>query len=197
MGSPDEGSTHMSTTMDVAREFLRADKLEFREVGDAIVVPFADDAGRWSATLLEVNDCFVCTAAYPVNVPAEHRSAVAELLARLNWPLLIGSWEMDWSDGEVRYRTSVPVRTAPLTAELARDLCYTNFGTFTRSWRPLASVSTGAATPVEALDAARSAAEQERRTFAEIMERIGFAPGEDPFEAPPADGTDGQADAGK
>ena len=178
----------MSTTMDVAREFLRADEMEFREVGQGLVVPLSDAVGRWSAMLVEVNGCFICTSALPVNVPEEHRPAVCELLGRMNWPLLIGSWEMDFADGEVRYRTSVPVRHGELTVELARDLCYTNFSTFNHGWRPLMAVLTGAATPIEAIDAARNKNDRERKVFAELMEKMGFAPGENPFDAPPPGG---------
>ena len=182
----------MGTAMDVAKEFLSADEMDFREVGDGLVVPLSDPAGRWSATLVEINRCFICTSAFPVNCPEEQRPAMAELLARLNWPLLIGSWEMDWSDGEVRYRTSAPLRHGDLTVELARDLCYTNFSTFANGWRPLMTVLTGAATPAEALDAARNKVDRERKAFGALMEKMGFAPGEDPFNPPPPD-ADGEA----
>ncbi len=142
--------------------------------------------------MAEVNGCLVCCASYPVNVPEAHRPAVAELLCRLNWPLLIGSWEMDLMDGEVRYRTSHPARSAELTEPLARDLCYTGFATFAHGWPAVLSVATGSVNPAAAFEAAhaaelarRVAVDPDRQAFAAILERCGFAHGEDPWDKPP------------
>ena len=176
----------MSDAMGAVREFLRADEMTFRDDdGGRVVVPFADEDGRWSATVAEANGCVVCTAGFPANVPEEFRPAAAELLCRLNWPLLLGNWEMDWSDGEVRFRASLPVGSVDLTPDLARDLCYTAFGTFTRGWRPLMDVATGAATAAEAIDAGRSRRARERAAFAAIWTKLGFAPNEDPWTRKP------------
>lgn len=39
-------------------------------------------------------------------VPTERIPAVAEFLTRANFSTVIGNFELDWSDGEVRYKTS-------------------------------------------------------------------------------------------
>lgn len=57
-----------------------------------------DDAGR-----------FVLISLIPVNAPPARRSACAELLAMINWNLGFGHFDLDFSDGELRYRTAVPL----------------------------------------------------------------------------------------
>lgn len=52
----------------------------------------------------------------PEHVPAERRPAVAELITRFNHQILFGNFEMDYGDGEVRFRTSVDVGNGPLPA---------------------------------------------------------------------------------
>lgn len=43
----------------------------------------------------------------PVNMPAQRRAAVGELLHRLNYDLRIGTFEFSYDDGEVRFHVSV------------------------------------------------------------------------------------------
>jgi hypothetical protein len=44
----------------------------------------------------------VCTS--PIRIPEEHRVKVAELATRVNYRLVMGSIDMDFADGEVRFR---------------------------------------------------------------------------------------------
>lgn len=43
----------------------------------------------------------------PERVPAERRAAVAELLTRINYGLILGNFELDLDDGEVRFKASL------------------------------------------------------------------------------------------
>lgn len=54
----------------------------------------------------------------PVRAPEEMRGAVAEFLTRVNYGLWIGNFEMDWRDGEVRYKSSVDFEGMGLTPQL-------------------------------------------------------------------------------
>jgi hypothetical protein len=54
----------------------------------------------------------------PVNVPADKRQVVADYLTRANYGLLIGNFEMDMSDGEVRYKTSIKFGRYDLETEV-------------------------------------------------------------------------------
>jgi hypothetical protein len=51
---------------------------------------------------------------YPIVVKENHRTTANELLARANRGLAIGSFEFDFSDGEVRFRVSQAIGAFPL-----------------------------------------------------------------------------------
>jgi hypothetical protein len=48
----------------------------------------------------------------PEHVPEERREAVAILLARINYGLILGAFAIDLDDGEVRFRASIDFRAA-------------------------------------------------------------------------------------
>ena len=52
----------------------------------------------------------------PIRVAEEQRQIVAELLARINYGLNIGNFELDMTDGEIRYKTSIDVEGGELTS---------------------------------------------------------------------------------
>src|SRR5262249_5359415 len=70
----------------------------------------------------EVRDQFLFYSVLPDAVPEDRRVAVAELLTRANAALHIGSFEMTFADGEVRFRASIDVSRATLTPGLIDPL---------------------------------------------------------------------------
>jgi hypothetical protein len=66
-------------------------------------------------------EILLCYAVAPVQVEEALRPAVAEFVARANYGLWIGNFEMDWDDGEVRYKSSLDFEGVALTSELIRN----------------------------------------------------------------------------
>lgn len=62
----------------------------------------------------------------PLNAPEIKWLAIAEFLTRANYGLLIGNFEMDFSNGEIRYKTSIDVKNGLLSAALIKQVIYTN-----------------------------------------------------------------------
>lgn len=60
----------------------------------------------------------------PVKAPEELRAAVAEFITRANYGLRIGNFEMDFSDGELRFKSSLDFEGAELTPNLIRNAIY-------------------------------------------------------------------------
>lgn len=52
--------------------------------------------------------------------------AIAHFLTLANYGTLIGNFELDFSDGEIRYKTSIDVQGDRLTPALIKRLVYTN-----------------------------------------------------------------------
>lgn len=68
----------------------------------------------------------VVYSVFPGNAPEDKRLAVAELAARANYLLRYGSLEMDFSDGEVRARTSARGGPEALDFNVISELVRTN-----------------------------------------------------------------------
>ena len=67
---------------------------------------------------------FVFHVYSPVKVPEEVRPQVAEFITRANYGMRIGNFEMDFGDGEVRYKSSLDFEDAVLSVELVRNAVY-------------------------------------------------------------------------
>lgn len=85
------------------------------------------------------------------NAPEEMRPAVAEFLALANWGLIIGNFELDWRDGEIRYKTSVYSKGLAITSECVRHLIGYNIATMDRYMPALMSVIFGNVEPQKAI----------------------------------------------
>lgn len=86
------------------------------------------------------------------NVPEDRRLAMAEFLTRANYGLVLGNFEMDMNDGEVRFKTSIDVEGATLTPELIRPVIYANVLTMDEYLPGIFAVMRGEKTPAEALE---------------------------------------------
>ena len=97
----------MNPIIAVIREHLRSENLALMESDDpdVVVAVLNTSLCRYlisfnhlpSQKRLEVHGL------YPISVPAERRSVVAEFLTRINWGIKAGAFQMDWSDGELRF----------------------------------------------------------------------------------------------
>lgn len=68
----------------------------------------------------------------PVKVPEEKRPLVAEFLTRANYGLRLGNFEMDYEDGEIRYKSSIDFEGVELPSILIRNMIYPSVQTMDR-----------------------------------------------------------------
>ncbi len=68
----------------------------------------------------------------PVNVPPEKMAAASEFVARANRGMRIGNFELDFDDGEVRYKTSLDVEGGELASKMIDNLLRANLSTVNR-----------------------------------------------------------------
>lgn len=87
----------------------------------------------------------------PVKAPEEVRSAVAEYLTRANYGLRIGNFELDYSDGEVRYKSSLDFENEELTPTLIKNAIYPAVQTMDHYTSGLMRVIYGGSSPYEAI----------------------------------------------
>lgn len=89
---------------------------------------------------------------WPMKVPEAARLAAAEYLTRANYGLRLGNFEMDFSDGEVRYKSSLDFEGATLTPELIKHAIYPAVQTMDRYLPGLTAVAYGGKAPADAID---------------------------------------------
>lgn len=86
-----------------------------------------------------------------VKIEEPQRLAVAEFLTRANYGLRIGNFEMDFTDGEVRYKSSIDFEGEPLTFNLIRNTIYPAVRIMDQYLPGVLKVAFGGRTPAEAI----------------------------------------------
>ena len=102
----------------------------------------------WAIFLCGQDNAIVSFRAFcPIKVKTRRRTAAAEYLTRANWGLNFGNFEMDWSDGEVNFRASVPTSNAGISVKALSDPVYCPCGMMERYLAGLLAVAVGNADP--------------------------------------------------
>jgi len=111
-------------------EFFEDDEWDFNwmEGMPVLRMGFSGKNGKWTcyAQAREEQQQFVFYSVCPINAPENLRTKIAEFITRANYGMIIGNFEMDYDDGEVRYKTSIDVEGADLTSALTRQIVYAN-----------------------------------------------------------------------
>ena len=114
---------------------------------------FQGKNGTWTCyarTRVEQSQ-FVFYSICPVKVPKPKRRAVGEFIARANYGMIIGNFELDFVDGEIRYKTSIDVEGSTLTFPLIKRLVYTNVMMMDEYLPGITAVTKGEASPEDAI----------------------------------------------
>jgi hypothetical protein len=145
-------------------EFFVGDEWNPEQVDDQAILrmDFEGDHGKWTclAFAYDETERVVFSSMLPVEVPEEKRPVVAEYLIRANFGMEIGSFDMDFTDGAVQFRTSIDIEGGDLTPKMIQNLAYVNV-TVTDQYLPgLVMVVEGDATPLEAIQYVEKAEEE-------------------------------------
>jgi hypothetical protein len=145
----------MGRVFDSMKSFFEGDDWRFEEHPDQPILRmgFSGDDGNWTciAQAREEQEQFIFYSVAPLKVPEERRGEAAEFITRANYGMIIGNFEQDFSDGEIRYKTSIDVEDAELTPALAKHLVYANVLTMDRYLKGLLKVAFGDMSAVDAV----------------------------------------------
>lgn len=110
--------------------FFKADEWEFQQLDSLPVLQlaFQGQHRRWDcyAKAIDEQSQFLFYSVYPTNAPEDKLSLVAEFLTRANLGMIVGNFELNFDNGEIRYKTSIDVEGERLTPVLIKRLVYTN-----------------------------------------------------------------------
>ena len=154
-GDNGEDKTNGLQAFATLTKFLEDDGWYPQQLDDKTVhrVYFAGENGelRCYAQIRVDLEQFLFYVIAPVKAPEEVRAAVAEYITRANYGLRIGNFEMDYSDGEVRYKSSFDFEGETLTPKLIKNTMYPAVHTMDFYLPGLLGVMYGNKTPVEAI----------------------------------------------
>jgi len=145
----------MGRIFEAVVEFLKSDDWPTQAQEDAAVIKtgFDGESGQFNcyASARDEQDQLVFYSVFPVKVPEDKRAQVAEFITRANYGMAVGNFEMDFTDGEVRFKTSFDVEGVDLAEKLVRNLVYANVLTMDRYFPGLMRVLYGGASAEEAV----------------------------------------------
>lgn len=120
----------MSDIFDQAMAFFNEEGWPVHVLDEDRVIQtqFRGDNGQW-VCYTQVNQEKNQLVFYSVcsnNTPEEKRVNMAEFLTRANFGIIIGNFELNFADGQVRYKTSLDVEDTDINAALIKNLVYAN-----------------------------------------------------------------------
>ena len=127
--------------------FLEANRWDFvKDVEDNIIhTGYQGRHDNWQcyARAREEQNQLVFYSIAPTRAPIERREAVALYLMHVNYGLILGYFELDLSDGEVRFKTSLDIGNHNLTNSLIKPVIFTNVSMMDKYWPAIKSIIDG------------------------------------------------------
>jgi hypothetical protein len=125
-----------------------------------LVLECEGENGRWHclAEVRERESQFLFYSLCPYDIPVELIQPMESFISRANFGLIIGNFEIDSDEGEVRYKTSIDTSGSRLDAPLIRQLVYANVITMDRYLPGILMVIDGKFSAEEAIDRIESPA---------------------------------------
>lgn len=147
----------MGRILEQAKQFFERENWQYSEIENenALQTAFTSDQGTWlcfvQAIEDEVNQRFLFYSVCPLKAQ-EHLQSVAEFITRANYGLPIGNFELDFADGEIRFKTSMDVMDNSFGVDNIESLVYTNALIMDRYLPGLLSVLSNDTSPEKAIE---------------------------------------------
>jgi len=150
-----DGEANGLLALATLERFLEEDGWHPQRLGDKPIyrMGFAGRNGRFACYAQVRSDLeqLVFYVMVPVKAPEEQRPLVAEFVTRANYGLRIGNFELDYGDGEVRFKSSLHFEGVPLDPRLIRAALEPAVTTLDRYLPGLMAVIYGGQSPLEAI----------------------------------------------
>jgi hypothetical protein len=116
--------------------YLRDREIQYVVDPNGLVVGFsgASETAAWNVYIatLEPERQVLVHSILEEHVPEDRRTDVALFLTRANFGIILGNFELDLDDGELRYKTSVDVDGDHLSEALLDNIVAGNVAMFSR-----------------------------------------------------------------
>ena len=147
---------------DAIVNFFTQDNWSFTQIKkqSALRLAFKGKNGKCDcyAQVREQQKQFIFCSVFPERVPKTKRRTVGEFLLRINYSQILGGFDLDFCDGEIRYKTS-SIINKPITSDTIKDLVYTNVMMMEQYLPGISLVISGHLSPEEAMAETENLAE--------------------------------------
>mmetsp|Transcript_445 Transcript_445/g.1245 ORF Transcript_445/g.1245 Transcript_445/m.1245 type:complete len:185 (-) Transcript_445:212-766(-) len=99
-----------------------------------------------------VDDIFALYYTSPTKIDERHRPAVVEYFMRINYNVMLGHFDLDQRDGEVRFKVSTITKGSFLSIEMVQHMIGVATNTMDKFFPGLMAIQYGNKTPLEALN---------------------------------------------
>jgi hypothetical protein len=141
---------------DIVVKFFEEEDWPFAKVEgeSALRLTARSNNGQWTcyAQAIEEDEEFIFYSICPVNTPENKRLTMAEFLTRANYGLSLGNFELDFEDGEIRYKTSINVGGDILSKALIMNLVDINITMMDTYLPGILTVIESDVSPAEAIE---------------------------------------------
>ena len=115
---------------DLVIEFFRREEWNFSVTRNPAILRVAceGESGQWYcyAQIDEAEQRFAFYSVCPYQASPAQLAKMAEYTSRANYGMTIGNFELDFADGEIRYKTSIDFQDNQPTLGSISQLVYTN-----------------------------------------------------------------------
>ena len=140
---------------EVMLEFFEEDDWNYVKLEDsgALQMSYQGDSGRWTCYASADDDSqrLIFYSVAPLTTPLEKIPLMAEFVCKANYGLMIGNFELDFNDGELRYKTSIDVENDRLSTALVRNVVYINLETMDSYLPAIVGIINNQLSPDEAI----------------------------------------------
>ena len=147
----------MGALTDIVKGYFEANEWEYEQNPDhdgMFIAGVETDSGDFEVLVVaeEADKQLTCFCICPDEVPEDRRNDVAEYIIRVNNNLMMGVFDMDFDDGDVRVRSSINFADMQPTTDAVALLLHGAISSADVYYPGLQAVIDGEATPEDALD---------------------------------------------
>ena len=146
----------MQTVFESAVIFLVADGWPVVRVDESTTLrmQYQGEHAQWTciAQTLEDRRTLLFYSVFPEAITLDKYDVILEFIARANYGMLTGSFELDLSDGDLRYRTSVTVPDMEVSLLTVKQVVYDNVTAMDLYLPGIRAVLSGEFSPADAIE---------------------------------------------
>lgn len=148
----------MSTIRSIVTHFLDNQAWSYHHMNDNEAITFNLNVdGRNHRLVFDIREemsVLMLYVLHPEGVVEEKRSTIADYITRANYGLMLGNFEIDFADGDLRYKISIDVEGGELSEAIVMNMVQAALGSVNRHYSGLMAVQYGGLSAIAAYNRA-------------------------------------------